>query len=210
MTDIDRAISRLFVPSDNGFDYYPFGFDRPGYRADGALIEDAARIERSGSQRALFGIGGVGILLYVILPKAAEVHPELIAVANSPIIRIAIALPLLAVVYLVVMARRRHLLRALLIDRRAGAPALTPPAILAHRARHWRTTPWFSRSAMFVAIPLAALAMALYAAQRGSQSDGLAPWEAGLAAMIAIGLVGLYGFVIYRVMSFRSVAPDNN
>ena len=208
MTDIDRAISRLFVPSENGLDYYPFGFDKPGYRADAALIEDAARIERGGPQRALIGVGGIGILLYVILPKIAEVHLELVGVANSPVIRIAIALPLLAVVYLVVMARRRHLLRVLLIDRRAGRPALTARAILAHRARHWRMTPWFSRIAMFVAIPFAAIAMALYAAQRASQTDGLAPWEAGLAAAIAVGLVGLYGFLVYRVMSFRAVAPD--
>ena len=208
MTDIDRAISRLFVPSDNGLDYHPFGLNKTGYRADAALIEDAARIERGGSQRALIGVGGIGILLYVTLPKIAEVHPEFVAVANSPIIRIAIALPLLAMVYLLVMARRRHLLRVLLIDRRAGRPALTPAAILAHRARHWRMTPWFSRTAMFVAIPFAALAMALYAAQRGSQTDVLAPWEAGLAVAIAVGLVGLYGFLIYRVMSFRAVAPD--
>jgi hypothetical protein len=208
MTDTDRAISRLFVPSSEGLDYYPFGFGEPGYRADGAIVEDAARIERSGSQRALIGIAAVGILLYIILPKIAEAHPELIALANSPIIRIAVGLPLLAAVYLVVMVRRRRLLRALLIDRRAGRPPLTPAAALAHRARYWRMTPWFSRVAMFVAIPLAAIAMALYAAQRASQTDGLAPWEAGLAAVFAIGLVGLYGFLVYRVMSFRAVAPD--
>jgi hypothetical protein len=67
-------------------------------------------------------------------------------------------------------------------------------------------TPWFSRIAVLIGIPLAAIAMALYAAQRAAQVDTLASWEAGLAAGFAVALVALYGFVVYRVMSFRGVA----
>jgi hypothetical protein len=48
--------------------------------------------------------------------------------------------------------------------------------------------------------------MALYVAQRAAQVDATAPWEAGLAAGFTVALVALYGFVVYRVMSFRGVA----
>ena len=109
MTDIDRAVARLFVPRENGFDYYPFGFDKPGYRVDRELLDEAVRIERSGSQRALAGVGGVALLLYFVLPNVALAHPELVPVANSAIIRIAIAIPLLALIYVLVMLRRRRL-----------------------------------------------------------------------------------------------------
>jgi len=204
MPDIDRAISRLFIPGDDGgWDYYPFGFKKPGYRVDAVLLDEAVRIERSGSRRALVGIAIVAILLYSVLPNLAEVHPSLIPPANSPIIRLAIALPLLALVYLTVMARRRLLLRGLLAGRIAQRPPLSPAAILAQRARNWRATPWFSRIAMFTCLPLGALAMALYSLQRAGQADALAGWEASLAAGFAVALVALYGFVVYRVMSFR-------
>ena len=208
MPDIDRATSRLFIPSDDGgWDYYPFGFKKPGYRVDVALLEEAVRIERSGPRRALIGIGVIAILLYMVLPNLAEVHPELIALANSPVIRLAVAVPLLALVYLLVMARRRSLLRKLLAGRIAQGPPLAPSAILARRAKTWRATPRFSRIAMFTGIPVAALAMALYASQRAGQADALAGWEAGLAAIFAVALVALYGFVIYRVLSFRGAGP---
>jgi hypothetical protein len=207
MTDVDRAISRLIIRgNDGGWDYYAFGFNKPGYRIDAALIDKAARIERGGSRRALIGIGIIAILLYSVLPNLAEAHPGLIPLANSPIIRIAIALPLLAVVYLAAMARRRMLLRELLAGRIAQRPPLSTAAILAYRAQSWRATPWFSRMAAFVAVPLAALAMALYAAHRAGQPDALAPWEAGFATGFAVALVALYGGVIYLVMSFRQVA----
>jgi hypothetical protein len=207
MTDIDRAISRLIIPrSGGGWDYYPFGFAKPGYRIDAALLEDAVRIERAGPARALIGIGAIAVLLYILLPKLAEVHPELIALANSPVIRLAVAVPLLALVYFLVMVRRRLLLRKHLAGRIAQGPPLSAAAILARRAQSWRETPWFSRMAAFAAIPLGALAMALYASHRAGQADGLAPWEAGLAAGFAVGLVALYGLLIYRVMSFSAAA----
>src|SRR5262249_53757846 len=145
-----------------GWDYHPFGFDKPGYRVDPTLLEEAVRIERSGSQRALAGIAIVALLLYVVLPNVAQAHPALIPLANSPIIRLAIAIPLVAVIYLLVMARRRGLLKVLLLDRMAKSPALTPAAIRAQRASHWQATPVFSRIAIFLSIPLGALAMALY------------------------------------------------
>ncbi len=203
-------MSRLFIPRDDGaWDYYPFGFKKPGYRADARLVGDAARIERSGSQRALIGVASVGILLYMVLPNLAETHPGIIALANSPIVRIAVALPLLVAVYLVVMVRRRLLLRSLLGDRIAQRPPLSAAALLMRRAQYWRMTPWFSRIALVIGIPLAAIAMALYAAQRAAQVDAMAPWEAGLAAGFAVALVALYGFVVYRVMSFRGVASTS-
>jgi hypothetical protein len=126
--------------------------------------------------------------------------------ANSPVFRLAVAVPPLALVYFLVMARRRLLLRKLLASRIAQAPPLAAAAILARRAQNWRSIPWFSRIAMFIGIPLVTVAMALYAAQRAAQVDTLAPWEAGLAAGFAVALVALYGFVVYRVMSFRGVA----
>src|SRR5438552_517204 len=44
MPDIDRAVTRLFVPREGGgWDYYPFGFAKPGYRADTALVEESLR-----------------------------------------------------------------------------------------------------------------------------------------------------------------------
>ena len=207
MTDIDRAISRLIIPgSGGGWDYYPFGFKKPGHRIDTALLDEAVRIERSGSKRALIGIGIVAILLYSVVPNLAAIHLWLIPLANSPIIRLAVAIPLLVLIYVAVMVRRRILLRALLADRLAQRVPLAPAAILAHRAQYWRRTPWFSRVAMFIAIPLGALAMILYASQRAGQADDLAPWEAGFAAGFAIALIAIYGLLIYRVMSFRGVA----
>jgi hypothetical protein len=208
MTDIDRAVARLFVPRDNGFDYYPFGFDKPGYRVDRELLDEAVRIERSGSQRALAGVGGVALLLYFVLPNMALAHAALVPVANSAIIRIAIAIPLLVLIYFLVMQRRRRLLAVLLLDRKARAEPLAPSEILAHRAIYWRMTPRLAQIAMFVMIPLAALAMGLFAGQRLPQQDALAPWEGGLAALYAIGLVALYGFLIYRVLSFRAAKQD--
>ena len=210
MTDIDRAVARLFVPRENGFDYYPFGFDKPGYRVERELLDEAVRIERSGSQRALAGIGGVALLLYFVLPNIALAHPELVPVANSAIIRIAIAIPLLALIYALVMLRRRRLLAILLLDRKARSEPLTPAAILAHRAASWRMSWRVGRIGMFVMIPLAALAMALFAGQRLPQQDALALWEGGLAALYAIGLVALYGFLIYRVLSFRAAKPGKS
>ena len=50
--------------------------------------------------------------------------------------------------------------------------------------------------------------MTLYATERAGQGAALAPWEAGLAGGFALALVGLYGFLIYRVMSFRGVGSD--
>jgi hypothetical protein len=205
MSDTDRAISRLFVPRKDGFDYYPFGFKRSGYPADGTLFEDSTTIERSGSRFALIGVGLIALLLYVILPNLAEVHPALIPLANSPIIRLTIALPLVALVYLAVMLRRRALLSQLLAGRAATSLPLSPQAILIRRAENWRMIPWFSRVAMFIAVPLAALAMALYAGQRMDQAGPLAPWEASLAVLFALALVALFGFLVYRAMSFRGV-----
>jgi hypothetical protein len=207
MTDIDRAVARLFVPREHGFDYYPFGFDKPGYRVDRELLDEAVRVERSGSQRALAGVGGVALLLYFVLPNIALAHPGLVPVANSAIIRIAVAIPLLALIYALVMQRRRRLLAMLLLDRKARAEPLAPAAALAHRAIYWRMTPLFSRVAMFVMVPFAALAMALFAGQRLPQQDALASWEGGLAALYAVALVAFYGFLIYRVLSFRAVKP---
>ena len=204
MTDIDRAVARLFVPREHGFDYYPFGFEKPGYRVDRELLDEAVRIERSGSQRALAGVGGVALLLYLVLPNIALTHPAMVPVANSAIIRIAIAIPLLALIYALVMQRRRRLLAVLLLDRKAKAEPLTPAAALAHRAKYWQMTPRLARIAMFVMVPLAALAMGLFAGQRLPQQDALAPWEGGLAALYAIGLVAHYGFLVYRVMAFRT------
>jgi len=204
MPDIDRAVTRLFVPREGGgWDYYPFGFAKPGYRADTTLVEESLRIERSGSQRALLGIGVIALLLYIVLPNLALSHPGLIPVANSPIIRLALAIPLVALVYFLVMARRRMLLRAVLLDRMAKSPPLSPADILARRASQWRAIPWFSRIAILACLPLGALALALYGIQRLGQTDALAGWESGLAAALAIGLVALYGFVIYRVLSLR-------
>jgi hypothetical protein len=205
MPDVERAIGRLFVPRQEGIAYYPFGLEKPGYLVDRQLIEDSTAVERSGSQRALIGVAGVALLLYIILPNIATVHPAVLPTATSSVIRIAIAIPLLAVVYTLVMWRRRRLLKVVLLDRKAKMPPLTPAEALAHRALYWRMTPRFSRIAMFVLVPLAALAMALFAAQRLQQSDALAPWEGGLAAFYALALVALYGFLIYRVMAFRSV-----
>ena len=210
MTDIDRAVARLFVPRENGFDYYPFGFDKPGYRVDRELLDEAVRIERSGSQRALAGVGGVALLLYFVLPNIAIAHPALVPVANSAIIRIAIAIPLLALIYALVMLRRRRLLAILLLDRKARSEPLKPAEILAHRAASWRTSWRVGRIGMFVMVPLAALAMALFAGQRLPQQDALAPWEGSLAALYAVGLVALYGFLIYRVLSFRAVKPGKS
>jgi hypothetical protein len=207
MTDIDRAILRLLIQgNDGGWDYYPFGFKKPGYRTNAALLDEVVRIERGGPKRALIGIAAIAILLYVVLPNLAATHPQLVPLANSPIIRLAVAVPLLALVYLVVTIRRRFLLRGLLADRIAQRPPLSAAAILARRAQYWRMTPWFSRIAMFIGIPLVTVAMALYAAQRAAQVDAMAPWEAGLAAGFAVALVTLYGFIVYRVMSFRGVA----
>jgi hypothetical protein len=204
MTDIDRAIARLIIPGTaGGWNYHPFGFKQPGYRVDPALLEEAVRIERSGPARALIGIGAIAALLYIVLPNLAEVRPALIALANSPVIRLAVAVPLLALVYFLVMARRRMMLQKLLAGRMAQAPPLAPAAILARRVQNWRAIPLFSRIAMFVAIPLGALAMALYAAQRAVQVDGLAACEAGLATVFAVALVALYGWLIYRAMSLR-------
>jgi len=204
MSDIDRAIARLIIPREGGgWDYYPFGFKKPGYRVDPALLEDAVRIERSGPPRALIGIGAIAALLYILLPNLAEVRPALIALANSPVIRLAVAVPLLALVYFLVMVRRRSLLGKLLAGRIAQAPPLATAAILARRAQSWRAIPRFSRVAMIIAIPLAAAALGFYAAQRVGQVDALAGWEAGLAAICAAALIALYGFVIYRVLSFR-------
>jgi hypothetical protein len=204
MPDIDRAVSRLVVPREGGgWDYYPFGFTKAGYRVDHVLLEESLRIERSGSQRALLGIGIIALLLYIVLPNLALTHPALTPLANSPIIRLALAIPLVALVYFLVMARRRMLLRAVLLDRMAKSPPLAPADILARRASQWRATPWFSRIAIFSCLPLGALALALYAAQRLSQMDALAGWESGLAAALAVGLVALYGFVIYRVLTFQ-------
>src|SRR5262249_40449897 len=147
---------------------------------DRQLVEDSATIERSGSQRALIGIAGVAALLYIVLPNMATVHPAMLPIATSSIIRIAIAIPLLVIIYALVMWRRRRLLKVLLLDRKARVPPLTLAEALAHRALYWRMSPRFSRIAMFVLVPLAALAMALFAVQRLKQSDALAPWEGGL------------------------------
>jgi hypothetical protein len=208
MTDIDRAISRLFVPDGEGFNHFPFGFKRPGYRADERLVEEAVRVERGGSNQALIGVGLVAVLLYGLLPKLAEVHPGLAPLANSPIIRLALAVPLLAMIYLGVMIRRRRLMAGLLAGRAATCPPLAPSAVLCHRAQYWRTTPWYSRLAMFLAIPLIALVLMFYAAARAAGGDGLGAWEAVLAAGFAVALVGLYGFLVYRVMSFRRARSD--
>ncbi len=207
MPEVERAIARLFVPRKEGTVYYPFGLEKPGYLVDEQLIEDSAAVERSGSQRALLGIAGIALLLYVILPNIAKAHPGLLPTASSSIIRIAIAIPLLALTYLLVMARRRRLLKILLLDRKAKMPPLTPEEALAHRAAHWQMTPRFSRIAMFVLVPLAALAMAAYAFQRFGQSDALAPWETGLAALFTLALIVFYGFSIKRVLSFRAIKP---
>ncbi|HYV87776.1 MAG TPA: hypothetical protein VFA91_04305, partial [Candidatus Polarisedimenticolia bacterium] len=129
--------------------------------------------------------------------------------ANSAIIRIAIAIPLLGLIYALVMLRRRRLLAILLLDRKARSEPLSAAEALAHRAASWRMTPLFSRVAMFVLVPLAALAMALFAGQRLPQPDALAQWEGFLAALYAIGLVALYGFLVYRVMAFRAAKPEN-
>jgi len=209
MPDIERAIARLFVPRKEGMAYYPFGLDKPGYLVDRQLLEDSATIERSGSQRALLGVALVGLLLYIVLPNIAAVHPAMLPVATSPILRIAIAIPLLVIIYALVMWRRRRLLKVLLLDRKAKMPALTAAEALAHRASYWQMTPRVARIAMFVLVPLAALAMALYAGQRIRQTDALAPLESALAVLFAVALVALYGFLIYRVMSFRSVKSDN-
>ncbi len=207
MSDADRAISRLFVlRGDGSCDYYPLGFKKPGYRVDTALLDEAVRIERGGSKRALIGIGIIALLLYSVLPNMAKGHPWLALVTNSPIIRLGLALPLLAAVYLVVMAQRRQTLQNLFRHRAATSPPLSAEAILARRAQNWRATPRFSRIAMFIALPLAALAMGLYASHRIGQPDALAPWEAALAGTFAVGLVAIYGFAVYRVMSFRRVA----
>jgi len=204
MPDVERAIARLFVPRQEGMAYYPFGLDKPGYLVDGQLMEDSAAIERSGSQRALLGIAGIALLLYIVLPNIATAHPAWLPIATSSIIRIAIAIPLLALTYLLVMARRRHLLKILLLDRKAKMPPLTPDEALAHRAAHWQMTPRFSRIAMFVLVPLAASAMAAYAAQRFGGADALALWEGSLAALYAVALLVLYGFIVLRVLSFRA------
>jgi hypothetical protein len=209
MTDIDRAVARLFVPREHGFDYYPFGFDKPGYGVDRELLDEAVRIERGGSQRALAGVGSVALLLYFVLPNIAMAHPSLVPIANSAIIRIAIAIPLLALIYALVMLRRRRLLAILLLDRKARSEPLSAAEALAHRAQSWRMTPLYSRVAMFVLVPLAALAMALFAGQRLPQQDALAQWEGSLAVLYAIGLIALYGFLIYRVMAFRAEKPKN-
>src|SRR5579871_5380072 len=126
MPDVERAIARLFVSRKEGTAYYPFGLEKPGYLVDEQLIGDSAALERSGSQRALLGICGIALLLYVILPNIAKAHPALFPIASSSIIRIAIAIPLLALTYLLVMARRRRLLKILLLDRKAKMPPLTP------------------------------------------------------------------------------------
>jgi len=204
MPDVERAIARLFVPRKEGTAYYPFGLEKPGYLVDEQLIEDSAALERSGSQRALLGVCGIALLLYVILPNIAKAHPGLLPIASSSILRIAIAVPLLVLTYLLVMARRRRLLKVLLLDRKAKMPPLTPDEALAHRAAHWRMTPPFSRIAMFVLVPLAALAMVAYAFQRLGQGDALASWETGFAALFALALIVLYGFTIRRVLSFRA------
>ena len=204
MPEVERAIARLFVPRQEGMTYYPFGLEKPGYLVDGQLMEHSAAIERSGSQRALLGIAGIALLLYIVLPNIATAHPAWLPIATSSIIRIAIAIPLLALTYLLVMARRRHLLKILLLDRKARMPPLTAEEALAHRAAHWQLTPRFSRLAMFVLVPLAALAMAAYAVQRFGRADALAPWESGLAALYAVALLVLYGFIVRRALSFRA------
>lgn len=205
MPEVERAIARLFVPRPEGMAYYPFGLDNPGYLLDAQLVEDAAAIERSGSQRALLGIGGIALLLYIILPNIATAHPAWLPIATSSIIRIAIAIPLLALTYVLVLARRRRLLKILLLDRKAKMPPLTPEEALAHRAAYWRMAPLYARIAMFVLVPLAAVAMVAYAFQRFDRADALAPWECTLAGLYALALLVLYGFLVRRALSFRTV-----
>jgi hypothetical protein len=204
MPEVERAIARLFVPRQEGMAYYPFGLQKPGYLVDGQLMEDSAAIERSGSQRALIGIATIALLLYIVLPNIATAHPDWLPVATSSIIRIAIAVPLLALTYVLVMVRRRRLLKILLLDRKAKMPPLTAEDALAHRAAYWQMTPRFSRIAMFVLVPLAALAMAAYSVQRFGRADALATWESGLAALYAVALIVLYGFLVRRALSFRA------
>ena len=205
MPDGERAIARNFVPRPEGMAYYPFGLEKPGYLVDKQLLDDSVAIERSGSQRAFLGVAGIALLLYMILPNIAAVHPGMVPIATSSIIRIAIALPLLVVIYSLVMMRRRRLLKVLLLDRKAKMPPLSAKEALAHRALHWRMTPLFTRVAMFVLVPLAALAMALYASKRLQQGDNLAPWDGYLACLYAVGLVALYGFLIYRALAYKAV-----
>ena len=205
MSDVERAIGRNFVPRPEGMAYHPFGLEKPGYLVDKQLLEDSVAIERSGSQRALIGVAGVALLLYVILPNIAAVHPAIAPIASSSIIRIAVALPLLVVIYSLVMMRRRRLLKVLLLDRKAKMPALSAKEAIVQRALYWRMTPRFSRIAMFVLVPLAALAMALYASKRLQQGDDLAPWDGYLACLYAVALVALYGFLVYRAMAYRAV-----
>ncbi len=210
MPDVERAIARNFVPRPEGMAYYPFGLEKPGYLVDKQLLDDSVAIERSGSQRALLGVAGVALLLYVILPNVAAAHPGLAPTASSSIIRIAIAIPLLAAIYALVMVRRRRLLKVLLLDRKAKMPPLSAREALAQRALYWRMTPRFSRIAMFVLVPLAALAMALYAGKRLQQSDALAPWDGYLACLYAVALVALYGFLIYRAIAYRAAETGNS
>lgn len=210
MPEVERAIARLFVPRPEGMAYYPFGLEKPGYLLDAQLVEDAAAVERSGSQRALLGIGGIALLLYIVLPNIATAHPAWLPIATSSIIRMAIAIPLLALTYLLVMARRHRLLRILLLDRKAKMLPLTKEEALAHRAAFAQMTPRYSRIAMFVLVPLAAFAMAAYAFQRFGRADALAPWESGLAALYALAVLVFYGFLVRRELSFRAAKPGKS
>ena len=80
MTDIDRAILRLLIQgNDGGWDYYPFGFKKPGYRTDAALLDEVVRIERGGPKLALIGIAAIAILLYIVFQWTVRSgdHPDI-------------------------------------------------------------------------------------------------------------------------------------
>jgi hypothetical protein len=208
MSDVDRAISRLFVPrGDGAFDYFPFGFKKPGYRMNAALFDEALRIERAVSRRALVAILVLGGLLYVALPELAGLDPWLALAASSPIIQLAAALPVLAAIYLFLMAERRQTLRDLLRGETTASAPLSADEIAMRRAADWRATPWFSKLAMLAVTPFVAIALAIYAYGHAGQTDGLARAEAGLAALMALGVAALYLFVVGRAIGFHRHRP---
>jgi hypothetical protein len=190
-----RFLRRL----DGTYDYFPDGQDRPGYRLTERNRQWIVEIERAFLLQTLVGFAAVLAGIYFGAQYLDDRQPGLAVYADSWVLRLGAAVPLMALVYRFLGRIRRGQITRLLEQAPPERPRMATEEG-SHFARRWVEMSVGRRLVILLGAPVLALLLGFDALARSAGVDAVAQYETavlgGFAAIVALGYVWLLAKLI--------------
>jgi hypothetical protein len=184
-----RYLRRL----DGTYDYFPHGQDRPGYRLTERNRQWIVEIERAFLLQSLVGFAAVLAAVYFGAQYIDDRQPGFSIYADSWVLRLGVAVPLVALVYRFLSRIRRSQVDRLLEQAPPERPRLATSDAGSHFARRWVEMSIGRRLLVLLGAPVLVLLLTLAGVARSMAADPVAQYETivlgGFAAAVGLGYV---------------------